>query len=189
MQDAQWSKENLGQEREAITEEQKQKFGHASREIADECFRRGKAPKDAVGMDNQMLENIYAQAYRLYNTGKYTEASHLFRILIMMDATEQKYMLGLAACLHMLKEYENALSSYTLCNAIDPKNPIPYYHSSDCYIQLKDFLSAMVSLEMTIAHSGDKPEYAKMKERAALTLENLKRQPLFPEDEEQKEEA
>lgn len=170
------SQGSANQESLGIDEDQKEQFGKALGEISDSFFRRGMPPKEVFEVDNRILENIYSQAYRQYNTGKYTEASHLFRILIMMDSSEEKYMLGLAACFHMLKEYDNALNSYTLCSSINPKNPIPYYHSSDCYIQLQDYLSAMITLEITIVRAGDNPEYAKMKERAILTLESLKQQ-------------
>jgi type III secretion system low calcium response chaperone LcrH/SycD len=129
-----------------------------------------------MGINSNILENVYAQAYRLYNTGKYIEAAHLFRILIMMNVMEPKYLLGLAACFHMLKEYENAIQSYTMCSAIDAGNPIPHYHSSDCFIQMKDYLSALVCLEIAIDLAANKPEYAKMKERAQMSLASLKEQ-------------
>ncbi len=155
---------------------QSEKFDKALGEITNKMFKQGMSPKDAMGVNNAILENIYAQAYRLYNTGKYVEASHLFRILIMMNALESKYLLGLAACFHMLKEYMNAVQTYTMCVAIDPENPIPHYHSSDCFIQMKDYLSAMVCLELVIKSAGNKPEFLKMKERAQLSLESLKKQ-------------
>lgn len=151
-------------------------FQQAFDDITNQLFKQGMLPKEAVGINNHVLENIYAQAYRLYNTGKYVEATHLFRILIMLNAVEPKYMLGLAACFHMLKEYNHAIQSYTMCSALDPKNPIPHYHTSDCYIQMQDYLSAMICLELAIDRAGDKTEYAKMKERALLTLESLKKQ-------------
>ena len=69
-------------------------------------FDQGMAPKDAFGINPNALENVYAQGYRLYNTGKYIEALHLFRVLILFNAAEPKYILGLAACFHMLKEYK-----------------------------------------------------------------------------------
>jgi len=157
-------------------EKQGEKFDHALGEIADKMLKQGMTPKDAIGLTSGYLENVYAQAYRLYNTGKYAEATHLFRILIMLNAMEPKYMLGLAACFHMLKEYFNAIQTYTMCSALDPQNPIPHYHSSDCFIQMKEYLSAMICLEMAIERAGDKSEYAKMKERAQLSLESLKQQ-------------
>jgi type III secretion system low calcium response chaperone LcrH/SycD len=158
------------------SEKQGEKFEQAFGELANKMWTQGMSPKEAMGISNSYLENIYAQAYRLYNTGKYTEAAHLFRILIMFNAMEPKYMLGLAACFHMLKEYVNAIQTYTMCSALDPQNPIPHYHSSDCFIQMKEYLSAMLSLELAIDRAGDKPEYAKMKERAQLSLESLKKQ-------------
>jgi type III secretion system low calcium response chaperone LcrH/SycD len=152
------------------------KFEKAYSDIMSRLVKDGMAPKDAMGVNSGVLENIYAQAYRLYNTGKYIEASHLFRILIMMNVAEAKYTLGLAACFHMLKEYKNAIQTYTMCGTIDPNTPIPYYHSSDCFIQMKDYLSAMLCLQLAIDKAGNRPEFAKIKERASMSLENLKQQ-------------
>jgi len=152
------------------------KMESAFNELADKLFKQGLIPKDAMGISNTVLEGIYAQAYRLYNTGKYVEATHLFRMLILINPTEPKYVLGLAACFHMLKEYKNAIQTYTMCSILDPQSPIPHYHSSDCFIQMRDYLSAMLCLEMAINKAGEQPEYAKMKERAMLSLESLKKQ-------------
>lgn len=152
------------------------KFDEAFGPIAEKMMKQGMTPQEAMGVSSSYLENIYSQAYRLYNTGKYAEASHVFRILIMFNAMEPKYMLGLAACFHMLKDYGNAIQTYTMCAALDPKSPIPHYHSSDCFIQLEEYLSAMLCLELAIERAGGKPEYAKMKERAQMTLESVKKQ-------------
>ncbi len=148
-------------------------FQQALGEMTDRLVNKGMPPKDAIGVSHQYLENIYAQAYRLYNTGKYSEAAHLFRILVMFNAMEPKFTMGLAACFHMMKEYVNAIQTYTMCSALDPGNPIPHYHSSDCYLQMKEYLSAMLCLELAIDYCGDKPEFAKMKERANLSLLSL----------------
>ncbi|MCE2983981.1 MAG: SycD/LcrH family type III secretion system chaperone [Parachlamydia sp.] len=158
--------------------EKNEKFDQAYSEIMNKMFKEGQTPKDAMGVNNNVLESIYAQAYRLYNTGKYIEATHLFRVLIMLNVTEPKYTLGLAACFHMLKEYKNAIQTYTMCSTLDPSSPIPYYHSSDCFIQMKDYLSAMLCLQLAIDKAGEKPEYAKIKERASLSLESIKQQNL-----------
>lgn len=170
------AKEQMKKETLGSAEKQGEKFDHAIGEMANKMMVQGLTPKDAMGFSSGYMENVYAQAYRLYNTGKYAEATHLFRILIMLNAMEPKYMLGLAACFHMIKEYTNAIQTYTMCAALDPTNPIPHYHSSDCFIQMKDYLSAMICLELVIDKAGAKPEYAKMKERAQLSLESLKKQ-------------
>lgn len=159
-----------------MEEEQMKKFTAAFDDLANKMLKEGLSPKDALEVNPQMLENVYAQAYRLYNTGKYEEAVHLFRILVMLNAMEPKYLLGLAASFHLLKDYQNAIHSYTLCSTLDPQSPLPYYHSADCFLQMKDSLSAMICLEMAIKQAGDQSEYAKLKERALLSVAHLKQQ-------------
>lgn len=138
--------------------------------------RKGATPKDALGLTDAMVEGIYGQAYRLYNTGKYREAIQLFRMLIMINSTEPKYAMGLAACFHMLKEYKNAVNTYAVLAVIDANNPISFYHASDCYIHLNDPTSAIIALEMAIIRAGTKPEFRTLKDRAILTLEGLKKE-------------
>lgn len=169
-------KEQMKKEAFSGSEEVVDKFQSALHEMTDKIIKQGLPPKDAMGFSSQLLEGIYAQAYRLYNTGKYVEATHLFRMLILFDPTEAKYVLGLAASFHMLKEYKNAIQTYMMCAVLDPQSPLPHYHSSDCFIQLKDNLSAMLSLELAIKKAAERPEYAKLKERALLSLDSIKKQ-------------
>ena len=165
---------------QAITEAEKAEMMKKAEDSmvswTSKMMKQGLSPKDAMGLSSQMLEGIYAQAYRLYNTGKYLEASHLFRTLIVMDPTQSKYLVGLAACFHMLKEYKNAIYTYTMSSIIDSDSPIPHYHSSDCFIQMKDYMSAVVSLKLAIKYAGERPEYGKLKERATMSLESIVKQ-------------
>ncbi len=143
--------------------------------VAAKVVQQGMMPKDMMGLSDAMVEGIYGQAYRLYNTGKYRDASQLFRLLIMLNSTEPKYAMGLAACFHMLKEYKNAVSTYAICGVIDPENPIPHYHASDCYIHLEDPASALIALQMAVQRAGEKLEYQTLKDRAKMTIESLKK--------------
>ena len=171
------SQEKKEQEEELdLTEDSLPESKKSFTDLIDKILTKGMLPKDAMGLNNQVLEGIYAQAYRLYNTGKYGEAIHLFRMLILLNSKESKYALGLAACFHMLKEYQNAAQTYIMCSVLDPHSPIPYYHSSDCFIQMKDEISAMLCLELAIQKAQDKPEFAKLRERALLSLESIQKQ-------------
>lgn len=167
---------NKESNKEALNPEENAAASKAFDELTSKMLKEGQTPQKTMGLSQNIMESMYAQAYRLYHTGKYFEATHLFRILIMMNAMEPKYLLGLAACFHMLKEYENAIQTYSLCSTLEPESPIPHYHSSDCFIQMNNHFSAMISLEMTITRCGDKPEYSKIKERALMGLESLKQQ-------------
>lgn len=139
-------------------------------------LKRYESVKNILGMSDESAESLYSQAYLLYNTGKYKDAMQVFRLLTLIDPTESKYIMGLAACFHMMKEYRTASSSYALVSVLDPMNPIPYYHSSDCHLQTGDKISAMTMLELAIKRAGDKPEFSTLKQRAQITLEGLKKE-------------
>lgn len=140
--------------------------------------KKGAPPKDVLGLTDSMVEGIYAQAYRLYNTGMYDQAIKLFRMLTSINPNEPKYIMGLAACLHMNKEYNAAAGAYSVLAVVDPKSPLPYYHSSDCYVKLNDIPSAVIALNMAIERAGDKPEFKALKDRAKMTCEALKKEVL-----------
>lgn len=134
------------------------------------------SPQKAMGMTNEMVEGIYGQAYRLYNTGKYQDAAQLFRLLVMVNPTDPKFTLGLAACLHLLKEFKNAIEIYTVCSILDQDSPIPLFHASDCYLQVQDKLAAMMALEMAVKRAGSKPEFQTLKDRASMTAKSLRKE-------------
>lgn len=169
-------KEQLKKAAESVGSNLKAAQPEAVKSAVQKATRKGGSPKDALGLTDAMIEGIYGQAYRLYNTGKYKEAGQIFRLLLMINAAEPKYSLGLAACFHMKKEFENAISAYTTCSFMDPESPIPYYHLADCYIQLEDIPSAIVALQTAVEKSGAKPEYKTLKDRAALMIEGMKKE-------------
>jgi TolA-binding protein len=85
-QDIRKAIEEMSQGMEPEKVEQLQKLG-------SKVVGNGVTPKDAMGMNDEMIEGVYAQAYRLYNTGKYKEASQLFRLLIMLNGAQPSYLM------------------------------------------------------------------------------------------------
>lgn len=160
-----------------VGREIKKEGGKAKMEkMAVDLMKKGAVPKDLLGIGDAMVEGIYSQAYRLYNTGKYRDAAQLFRLLVMLNVTEAKYCMGLAACFHMLKEYPGALNGYVSCSMIDPESPLPHFHASDCHLHMNNPIGALVALEMAVKRAGDKPQYATLRDRALLTIEGLRKQ-------------
>ena len=145
----------------------------ALQKVMDNMIMKDMLPKDAMAMDPRTVEATYAQAYHHYNTGQFKEAARLFQFLVLIDATEPKFGLGLAACHQMLEEYQNALQFYGVVEIIDPENPIPHFHSSDCYEKMGLSGAAIAELEMTVELCGTQPHYSTMKERALLTIKSL----------------
>ena len=144
--------------------------------LLSEAANKGVMPKHALQLGDDTMEAIYSQAYNLYNQGRYKESSYIFRLLMLLDYMTPKYILGLAACLHRMKDYKNAANIYLLCGTLDTTNPLPHYHAADCYIQLDMPVLAIFSLGLAINASGDQPQYAVVKERATLMKEALDKQ-------------
>lgn len=137
---------------------------------------KGIMPKQALNLGDDTMEAIYSQGYTLYNQGRYKEASYVFRLLMLLDYLTPKYILGLAASLHRLKDFKNAANIYLLCGTLDTNNPLPHYHAADCYMQLDIPELAVFSLGLAISAAAEQPQYAVIKERAILMKEALEKQ-------------
>lgn len=142
--------------------------------ILHKIFDEKMLPKDAMGLSSEIVEGMYGQAYVLYNSGRYKEASQVFRLLITLDPTAIKYTLGLAASQHMMKDYANAVVTYQMCALMDPENPLPQYHASDCFLKMNDKESAIAALTMAVANAGNTPEYQTIADRCTMMIQSLK---------------
>lgn len=148
----------------------------AVKNILEQALKKGIMPKTALKLSDDTMEAIYTQAYTLYNQGKFRDASYVFRLLMLLDFTTPKYVLGLAACAHRVKDYTNAANLYYLCAALDPSNPMPHFHAADCYMQLGAIGIASYSLGLAIETAGMQPQYEIIKERATLMRDALDKQ-------------
>lgn len=148
----------------------------AVKQIMEAALKKGIMPKQALQISDDTMEAIYTQAFTLYSQSKYRDASYIFRLLMLLDFTTPKYVLGLAACAHRVQDYTNAANLYFLCAALDPQNPLPHFHAADCYMQLGAIAVATYSLELAIGIAGDQPIYQAIKQRAELMKEALDKQ-------------
>lgn len=148
----------------------------AVKQIMEVALKKGIMPKQALQISDDTMEAIYTQAYTLYNQAKYRDSSFIFRLLMLLDFTTPKYVLGLAACAHRMQDYTNAANLYFLCAALDPDNPLPHFHATDCYIALNALATASYSLQLAIEVAGQQPQYESIKERATLMKEALDKQ-------------
>jgi type III secretion system low calcium response chaperone LcrH/SycD len=121
----------------------------------------------------EILEQVYAHAYRLYNSGNYQDASVLFAFLISINSSNPKYYMGIASSFHRMRNYENAVECYIAAYHLDGTNPIPFYHLYDCWKNLNQLEECVFALTMALELSGDNPAYTQIKERSKLALEGL----------------
>ena len=159
-----------------VGEHLNQKKGEEFNDLAQKAFKGNLSIKSLAGVSDEKESAIYGQAYLLYNTGRYKDAAEVFRVLITINSTEPKYMMGLAACFHMMKAYDSAISTYMICSFLDPQNPVSHFHLSDCYLQIGDKISARAALQSAVKRAEGKPEFKTLKERSEITLRGLPEQ-------------
>lgn len=131
----------------------------------------GKPLHEIIGFSQEILQHFYAAAYRLYQTGKDSEAADAFFFLTALDPSVKVYWLGLGMAEQCLNRFEEALTAYAMASMIDVEDPLPYYHSGACYHAVRDLDNARKSLEMAIELFG--PEHATLKSTAQTVLKHL----------------
>jgi type III secretion system low calcium response chaperone LcrH/SycD len=134
----------------------------------------GMTLKDATGISDAALGEMYRLAYTFYNQGKYRESIALFEFLVGAAPNTYKYILGLAASYHQIEAYNDAFAGFFIALHLDPENPIPAYYAIDCCLKQNWHEEAEEFAEATAEICGDRPEYAALKHRCNLIVQSLK---------------
>lgn len=142
-------------------------------EIVETFIQSGLAYKDLRGLSDKDMEAIYSLAYTLYNHNKYDEAMKVFKFLSLMDHTDKRYFLGLAACRQMLGNYDKAIEAYQFAAVLDVEDPIVHLHAADCLLAAKRFDEARSALHATVHWAGDQVAHKASKDRAEMLLNLL----------------
>lgn len=145
------------------------------KEVLTDVFEKGVSMRQALGVTDLLLENLYQQAYQFYKMGKYEQAMNLFFILYFFEGKDARFSLGIAACCHMQKNFNKAIQYYMVNAMVDPDSPFPFYHIADCFLQMGNKLSALTALKMMIGRIEENPkkEFSLAKERAQRMIETL----------------
>jgi type III secretion system low calcium response chaperone LcrH/SycD len=151
---------------------------HAQKVAAEILLKMEENPgmtlKQATGVSDEVLEEIYSLAYGFYNQSKYSESIALFQFLASASPDTYKFVLGLAASYHQIQQYKRAATSFYIALRIEPNNPTPAYYMMDCFLKQNLVEEAEESAEITAMICGDRPEYSAVKERCELILKKLK---------------
>ena len=132
------------------------------------------SPQEAMGINDEILESMYGFAYSLYYSGNYEQGSNAFKMLIQLNPYLPKHYLGLAACLHMAKNFDEAAGNYLMAAYHDKESPLPYYYASDCYLKMDKPAVAWMMLELAKKRMETTHQYDKMKDQLEANLEAVK---------------
>jgi type III secretion system low calcium response chaperone LcrH/SycD len=136
--------------------------------ISDKIFTHSMTPKEAFRVSDDRIEGLYAEGYRLFTSGKFQKSIPLFEMLMLIDPTDTRFMLGMASALYGLNRYQEALFHYLGVSRLDEKAVEPLFYASECSLHLGEPNTALLFLEMALNRAGDNEEWARLKERALL---------------------
>ena len=140
----------------------------ALKEMAEE----GKSLRETLEITDGLLEELYSVAYGYYNQGKYKESLTLFNVLVGANLGTYKYVLGLAATYHQMKEYDRAILCFFLALKVEPNNPIPAFYIADSFMKMNAPERALYFLDHVIGLEGT--EHESLKEKCRLLKKSLK---------------
>lgn len=123
-----------------------------------DILENGVNPKEAFGISQESVNELYDMACQHYNSGKYKNAFLICTHLTLMDPQVFNYRFGQAAALHKEKQFVEAIDAYVIAMTLDPMNPLPFYHISDCCLALKDPFRALYYIDMSLAQAKKNPE-------------------------------
>ena len=82
---------------------------------------------------------LYSLGYGLYEKGDYKDARTVFQRLVFARPHGIKYWMGLGAAQQMVKDFDDALTSWAMVSLINDNDPLPHFHAAECYLSLKQY--------------------------------------------------
>lgn len=97
-----------------------------------QALKQGAAPAAGLGLEEEHLEAMYAQAFDLLQNGDTVRAHAIFLTLMQLDPYEPKYVYALGAACQLAGQYEKAAQVYVMFIPMDATNPEGFLRLGEC---------------------------------------------------------
>lgn len=97
-------------------------------------------------MSDEEVESLYLYAYSHYNSGHWTEAADIFRLLCTRRPLDSRFWFGLGASLQEGNSYFDALHAWAMAALLKKEDPYPHFHAAECYFSLGTYEEASKAL-------------------------------------------
>ncbi|KVM73926.1 chaperone protein SicA [Burkholderia ubonensis] len=134
-----------------------------------EAIQNGATLKDLRGVSQEMMDGIYAFAYRFYQQGRLDDAEVFFRFLCVYDFYNAEYVMGLAAVYQLKRNYAKAIDLYALAYTLSKDDYRPMFHTGQCHLMTGKAVMARRCFAVVMERSNDE----RMKQKAASYLDGL----------------
>ena len=109
-------------------------------------FSEGQTMGDYLGMNSVSEEKAYAVAKAKYEAGLYDEALSIFRHICYTNHLNERYFFGMASCCMMMKNYKQAIISFTYAYCLMPDEPMSMFFAALCHYHQKAYDEAELCL-------------------------------------------
>ena len=96
-------------------------------------------------------EAFYLYAYTHYNSGHWTEAADVFRLLCTRRPLDSRFWFGLGAALQEGGSYFDALYAWAMVSLLKKEDPYSHFHAAECYFSLDDQKEAAKALQEAVS--------------------------------------
>lgn len=124
------------------------------------------------GYTDDEYEALYALGHNHYSQQRYLDAAKCFGFLVAHQAINPRFMSAFASCMQMLKQYQEAIQYYSTASVLDLEDPLPTFHTAECFIALEMPEQAREALTLVIAQC-ESPRWQELAGRAQALLELL----------------
>ncbi len=91
-------------------------------------------------------EGLYALAFDAYTCENYSEGIKIFKYLTTTSSLTAKYWKGLASCLQLTQQLQEALNCWSMAALLDEHDPMPHFHAAQCFIALNNSEDALKAI-------------------------------------------
>ena len=134
-------------------------------------LRKGQTLVQSLGLPDQTVDLLYAQALARFGAGDHTAAMGLFQALSFLAPDVRDHWLGLGICGRVLDKPDLARVAFETAVALAPQTAAPRFHLCEVLCQLGNWSEAAVQAR-AFADAATAPEKAslspEMKRLAAL---------------------
>ena len=124
------------------------------------------------GYSDTEYEALYSLGYNHYSQERYLDAVKCFGFLVAHNTMEPRYMSAFACTLQMLKRYREAIQYHSTASVMDLEDPLPTFHTAECFIALEMHQEAREALTLVLAQC-DTLQWQDLRQRSETLLARL----------------
>lgn len=111
----------------------------------------------ALNLEPDECEALYALGHAMYGQGRYPEAFKAFSMLVIYDHMDDRYQMALGAVCQAMGRYKDALRQYGAVGLMRLDDPTPIFHSAECMLHLGLLEDAIETLGLARLLASDDP--------------------------------